>query len=272
VIFLIISGFVFGQNTDRIFNIQNLIACDSITGSNYFEYEAAMSHYSETNKDSAIFLIKMGLLKEGGPAVYSFLAFPVFYPFSDNEYFEMLAYADSILNIAIPDEYLPLINLIRPLYIDDQKYRKKMSEMVSSPNFFADSLNRIRFGEVAKEMNAADIQNIIVFDSLLDVYGKKLFELHEIDPMSHKAVTLMLLHADKKPELQYKCVSKYKKAVIDNCGAEFYAVLYDRYLSNIKENPKYFMYNPERIEPENLKKVNKDRKKIGLEPYIISEN
>lgn len=267
--------FIYGQNIDLdgqgSVDIQKLINSDSVNNENYYDYECAMDYYSKTNIDSAIFLIKMGIQKKGGFPIYSFLAYPVFYPFTEKEYLKTIAFADSVLNLSVPEEYLMLTSLIRHLYIDDQKYRKKMSDMIGTPNFMADSLNRIRFSMVAEEMKATDIENITVLDSLLNVFGKLLFNLHEIDPMSHRAVNLMILHADKKPEIQYKCVTKYKKEVIKNFGVLFYAVLYDRYLSNMKQKPKYYIYNPDNFVPDNLKKTNRLRRRLGLDPLIPEE-
>lgn len=267
--------FIYGQNIDLdgqgSVDIQNLINSDSVNNENYYDYEYEMDYYSKTNIDSAIFLIKMGVQKKGGFPIYSFLAYPVFYPFTEKEYLKTIAFADSVLNLSVPEEYLLLTTLIRHLYIDDQKYRKKMSDMIGTPNFMADSLNRIRFSTVAEEMKATDIENITVLDSLLNVFGKLLFNLHEIDPMSNRAVNLMILHADKKPEIQFKCVTKYKKELINNFGVLFYAVLYDRYLSNIKQKPKYYIYNPDNFVPDNLKKTNRLRRRLGLDPLILEE-
>jgi hypothetical protein len=257
----VLAGQDFTSDRENLMQKDSLLKIISKDSIDYDAYQNLLNWYMKYDLDSAIFLIKEGLPKNGGEVLFSFFVNPAFYPYDDAEYLDAISFADSVISQKISPEDDSLCYLLRHMYLDDQKYRQKMSELIIN---LSDSLVRQQFFKISDLMRKKDIRNSALLDSLLNIYKSKLFSC-SCDIAGKRAILFVILHSDLKPEFQYKIVTKYKKEVIKTYGAQEYAFLYDRYMINMGNQPVYYFYNPDNVPIDNVKKVNRKRKSIGID-------
>jgi hypothetical protein len=241
---------------------KRVMASDSVV---LADYDSLIGFYIEKDVDSAMYFINFGIGKPGGSLLYPFYKHPNFYPYNSTNYLQARNYADSILNLAVGSKDTALCQQLRHAYLFDQMFRLKTNVLLATPNFFADSANVALFQSVMQQQLQYDAKNTALLDSLLNVYGKKLIVDCPCDINAVRAVNLIIMHADANPTFQYKVLSKYKKSIIKRYGAEGYAFMYDRCMTNLGKKPVYYIYNRDNLIPDNVRKVNKRRKKLGLE-------
>jgi len=239
-------------------SLLNIISKDS---ADFEDYQNVLNWYLKYNLDSAIIIIKDGLPKNGGEILFTIFANAAFYPYDDVEYLNTISFADSVIDQMISQENNSMCYLLRHMYIDDQKYRQIIPELTGN---LSDSSVRQQFFKISDLIQDNDLRNCVLLDSLLNIYKSKLFSC-SCDVAGKRAISLVILHSDLKPEFQYKIVTKYKKEAIEFMGPQNYAFLYDRCMINMGNRPVYYIYNPDNVTINNVKRVNRKRKLIGID-------
>ena len=239
-------------------SLLNIISKDSV---DYEDYQNVLNIYMKHDLDSAIIIIKDGLPKNGGEILFTFFANAAFYPYDDVEYLNTISFADSVINQMIPMENYSMCYILRHMYIDDQKYRQIIPDLIGN---LSDSSIIQQLFKISDLIQDNDIRNCVLLDSLLNIYKSELFSC-SCDIAGKRAISLVILHSDLKPKFQYKIVTKYKKDAIKFMGPQNYALLYDRCMINKGKRPVYYIYNPNNVTIYNMKRVNRKRRLIGID-------
>ena len=252
------------QDVPKYFTFLNIDSLISSTDITYEVYEKQINRYLLIgDKKSAEKLIISGIGKIT-PVFYSHFMNAVFYPQNDKEFLSLLNKADSIIDNSCDSCNIHYCRMLRHMYIEDQKYRQKISYINYYDTITTDSIKKCETKILFKLAAKADSINVEKLDSLIKVDKRKTFLKNNCDVIAKRIILMIIIHADRKPEFQYKMATKYKKDIINIYGNLGYAVIYDRYLFNKNEHPRYYEYNPLEIPVDKYKKTNNYREKIGL--------
>lgn len=277
ILFLVLAGQVSGQSAGKadtarystseikeIFGGNTRFEVDSI-------YESKLDGLIDRNEtDSAYRMILRGIAQASGIYLYDYLSVELFFPFTSPKYRQVLWLADSVLDKDKSPADAVLAKRLRHVYLDDQRYRRKMAFIVRQPGFFNDSLLDAEFRSCARKMQEQDKISTDFIDSLYSNGFRRTLYHCPYEVVACRAFTVVVLHADNNPEFQWKIIGHHRKRNLKYFGKEAYSVIYDRCMINRKKMPKYYSYAPQGYKISDYKKVNRARKKIGL-PAIKPE-